>query len=73
MQKAKIKARDTPNGITLYVTTSKKIENFTIKLINVKGDIQAKCDGTAIGAGNVTPKDNVCIFFYTSAQKHIVS
>jgi hypothetical protein len=49
------------------------MENFTIKLINVKGDIQAKCDGTAIGAGNVTPKDNVCIFSIQSAQEHIVS
>ncbi len=48
IQSAKIKAANSANGVTVVVTTSTQINNFTVKLANIKNGVQAQYDGTAI-------------------------
>jgi hypothetical protein len=46
LKSTKIQAYNTPKGVTVDITTSKQIDNFTIKLTNVKKGVKAQYDGT---------------------------
>jgi hypothetical protein len=48
IQNAKIKAYNTANGITVTVITSTQINNFTVKIANIKNGVQAQYDGVAL-------------------------
>jgi hypothetical protein len=48
IQGTEIKAANSANGVTVVVTTSTQINNFTVKLANIKNGVQAQYDGTAI-------------------------
>lgn len=60
---AKIQAYNTPKGVTIDITTSKPINNFTIKLTNIKKDIKAQYDGTS--NCNVIHADGVYYVYHT--------
>lgn len=65
LKTAKIQAHNIPNGVSVDITTTKQIENFTIKLTNIQNGIQAQYDGSAIGTDNVIHADNVYYIFHT--------
>lgn len=65
LKNAKIQAHNIPNGVSVDITATKQIENFTIKLTNIQNGIQAQYDGSAIGTDNVIHADNVYYIFHT--------
>lgn len=65
LRNAKIQAHNIPNGVSVDITTTKKIDNFTLKLTNIQNGIQAQYDGSAIGTENVIHADNVYYIFHT--------
>jgi hypothetical protein len=48
IQGSTIKATNSASGVTVVVTTSMQINNFTVKLANMKNGVQAQYDGVAI-------------------------
>ncbi len=65
LKTAKIQAHNIPDGVSVDITTTRQIENFTIKLTNIQNGIQAQYDGSAIGTDNVIHADNVYYIFHT--------
>jgi hypothetical protein len=60
---AKIQAYNTPKGVTVDITTSKPINNFTIKLTNIKKGVKAQYDGAS--KCNVIHADGVYYVYHT--------
>jgi hypothetical protein len=48
IQNAKIEAYNTVNGVTVVITTPTQINNFTVKLANIKNGVKAQYDGVAL-------------------------
>lgn len=65
IKNAKIQARNIPNGVAVDITTTKQIENFTLKLTNIQNGIKAQYDGFAIDTDNVIHADDVYYIFHT--------
>lgn len=65
LKDAKIQAHNIPNGVSVDITTTKQIENFTLKLTNIQNGIQAQYDDSAIGTDNVIHADYVYYIFHT--------
>jgi hypothetical protein len=63
VKNAKIQAHNTPQGVTVDITTSKPINNFTIKLTNIKKGVKAQYDGT--NSCNVVHADGVYYVYHT--------
>jgi hypothetical protein len=63
LKSAEIQAYNTPKGVTVDITTSKQIDNFTIKLTNVKKGVKAQYDGT--DNCNVIHADGVYYVYHT--------
>ena len=69
LKNAKIQAHNTPKGVTVDITTSKPINNFTIKLTNIKKGVKAQYDGT--NTCNVIHADGVYyVYRNVSAGTH---
>lgn len=64
IKNAKIQARNIPNGVAVDITTTKQIENFTLKLTNIQNGIKAQYDGFAIDTDNVIHADDVYYIFH---------
>jgi hypothetical protein len=53
IQQSTIKTTNSANGVTVLVTAPTQIDNFTIKLSNIKNGVQAQYDGVAIDKDNI--------------------
>jgi hypothetical protein len=65
IQNAKIEAYNTANGVTVKVTTSTQVNNFTIKLANIKNRVQAQYDGIALNNDSIVHDGNTCYVVHT--------
>ena len=71
LKNANIKAYNTAQGITIDIRTTKPIEDFTVKLTNIKNGVQAEYDGKPC---NVIHADGVYYIFHTvSIGKHSIT
>jgi hypothetical protein len=65
MQDTKIKAANSNGSVTVVVTTSKIINDFTIKIANVKNGVKAQYDGVAIDNDNIIYDGSTCYIVHT--------
>jgi hypothetical protein len=65
IQGAQITATNSVNGVTLVVTTSTQIDNFTVKLTNNKNYVRAQYDGISLDNDSVLHDGSTCYVIHT--------